>query len=108
MGSILHRDPEMEEEVQGGLGWEGRQPETQRPMATTAHHGTAREPPPLLTLYSHPGGSLSCYLDLPSPCLRRVRHSHHPELPKATSVSQRACALLWALGYPLDGDKTVT
>lgn len=77
-------------------------------MGTTAHHRCAQERPPLLTLYSHPGGSLSCYLDLPSPCLRRVSHSHRPELPKATSVAQRTYALLWALGYPLGGDKTLS
>lgn len=107
VGSILHRDSKMKEKVQRGLGWEGRQSETLRgpwaPRLTMLCPGT-----PLLTLYSHPGRSLSCYLDLPSPCLRGVGHSHRPELPKATSVAQRTHALLWALGHPLDGDKTLS
>lgn len=108
VGSILCRDPEMKQEVQRGLGWERKPSETLRgPELTTAHHCCAQEPS-LLTLYSHPGGSLSCYLDLPRPCLRGVSHGHCPELPKATSVAQRTYALLWALGHPLDGDKTLS
>lgn len=41
----------------------------------------------LLTLYSHPGVALCCDLDLPGPCLWGVIYAHHPELPKAASVT---------------------
>lgn len=55
MGSILHRDPEMKEKVQRGLGWEGKQSETLRgpwpPWVTAA---VPRNPSPYLVL--SPGG----------------------------------------------------
>ena len=58
MGSILHGDPEVEEEVQGGLG-----------------------------LHSYTRGAVGCDLDLPGSCLQRVIHGHYPELPKVASVT---------------------